>query len=192
MSKSTVIAEAENYSTGQADSTQMSTLYDDIVRNLGNMPLFVYNQSATIAAGTAVFDLTTLATAIPEFVSAFIFNDFQLSSMLLRDIEAVNQNWRNYPGNRVTTVVHEEEPEHSIAFYPVPRAPSSTLNVIAAIYPPGGTVPSVFEPMLVHQTLAREYGRPSNHQDLAFAAAAQQLAGFFMQAAQSQMTPPQR
>lgn len=191
MSKTTVIAEAENYSTGQADSTQMGTLYDDIVRNLGNMPLFVFNQSTTIAAGTAVFDLTTLA-AIPEYVAAFIFEDFQVSTMLLRDIEAASQNWRNYSGNRVTTVVREEEPEHSIAFYPVPRAPSSTLNVIAAIYPPGGTVPSVFEPMLVHQTLAREYGRPSNHQDLAFAAAAQQLAGFFMQAAQSQMTPPQR
>lgn len=191
MSKATVITEAENYSTGQADSTQMSALYDNIVNGLGDMPLFVQNQSATITALSSTYDLTTLTT-VPITVSAFIFDDFQMSVMALRDIEAVNQNWRNFKGNSVMTVVMEEEPSKTIAFYPIPRAPASTLNVIATVYPVDGTVPAVFEPMMVHQTLAREYGRPSNHQDTALAMAEQQLAGFFMQAAIAQMTPPQR
>lgn len=190
MSKASVVALALELSQGQGSPTNLDQLYDDIVVDVAQRSLFNVLETMPAVAGTATYQRPD---RIAEVLGLF-YDDTMLSLVTLRELEAVNPQWRDHAGRPVAYLI-EDLSHETFQLYPVPVTgstpvipvhgapfgldyPSDTIVVLGS--EKRQDMPEWMDLPLALLLLSREFGRPSQHTDKVFAGACRTLGALLM------------
>lgn len=177
--KADVLALVQMLGNNQPDGTTISALYDEIVNEWGARNFFISN--ATLIATTQANTEFTLPDPIRN-VGGVVWDDTILSNLTLRELEALNPEWRTESGTP-TAFTAETETAKVLALYPSPfgasSSPGATPDPLGVGYPTYNAVvfhsefrvdvPSYWELILALYILEREFIRESDHKDEVFA-----------------------
>lgn len=189
MTKAQIIALVEIYSKTLASSNTINTYFDEAVESLCKLPNppLVNCEAITITSGTAVMDYPTNAIKI----LAVFYTSRQLAYTLGRELEHYSGTWRDDSGTPIAYTLKEES-GRTYRLYPNPN--TSTVSSggaeplgedyaatagAAIMYSNNSTTGSFADWLaypLTFNVLAREFARPSAHQDLTFSTTCKQLS----------------
>ena len=172
------IVDLANIIAGTTGSTTtMNIYYDEVMRNLGtrfNPPLFESTTFA-ISSGTASYAWPSTACSVLAIYSSAGREILQANRT---ELDAYDDGWR---ASTSTDSYHfycvEEDTQRSFRLYPIPST-ASTGTVIMGVAS-SADVPDYFSFYVACNILAREFAKPSDHQDKQFAAAAEDVAKLF-------------
>ena len=169
-----------------ADTAATPKLYDDIIYELGQLPVLI--ECATLDVTLEQTSFTLPDDAI-ELLDVF-YDDMHLDRIRLLDLESLNESWRDETGIPIA-YVQENENERTFRLYPKPSQPSKPYNFLlglplAAGYPAytvlacytrySETLPFWLELPVTFELLSREFRRESEHKDFNYAQVASKLA----------------
>jgi len=171
VSKASVIQNVTNFTNGQADPVSAANYYDELVYDLGSMPVITNFTIYQVTKGVNGIDFADTLIAL----RGVVYDAKWLTEMRLRDLEAVAKMWRdiyNYPMAYAT----EEVDTNSIQLYATPKVPGATVTQTFGVnYPPNNivsfhteyrsTVPLWLEYYMLFATMGREFARSSDHTD---------------------------
>lgn len=189
MSRADVESVVSLLSNVQYDPAIFARLYQDVIRTLGPKWLTTAVPITFTAGSTSV----NLPDNLLEII-CIIYDDTVLSSLMLREMEALNPGWRNVSGSpRAYTI--ESETNKTIEVFPTPFTTSPPIIPVHGLptgrdYVPGNGIsihsesrldamPYLTLPLAL-KVLAREYVRESAHQDFAMGALCEQLGDLLL------------
>lgn len=183
-----------------ADTTATDSFQDDVIYELarGVYPDVLAQVGASFiaaVAGTERYLIPTASNARTPL--ALFYGDTQLLQLRKQEAWAYDQAWRNAPLPSV--IGYTYDPEDRVAFSLVPPPfrsggaiggntptnvtawPDGNITIIYATSDTAfaGTTYDDLKLPIALEVLAREFGRDSDHQDLAFAQYCHGLSGFF-------------
>lgn len=154
-----------NLSNGEADLTECGRIYDDVMANLGTMPVLVSYSSGQQTNGLAPLPANAVALLL-----AF-YNNEQLGELSIREADWLFPNWREATGTPFN-FVRESIISQAIQLVPTPNdanAPSFLASYTT------DTLPVYLQMPVALLVLADEYGRESDHQNIEIANACREL-----------------
>jgi hypothetical protein len=169
MAKADVLSLVDTLSNFQADATLTSTIYDEVVDELG--PANVITNTTLIS----INDVTefVLPTQVRNVIGV-IWDNQELGKLSLRELEALDPLWRQKRG-KPNSFTDQAETAKTLAFYPTPAVPTGSGSGTGATYPPYSVVtinseyradvPVYLELILACLVLEREFIRESDHRD---------------------------
>jgi len=172
-----------------ADQGMAGYYYDDIVRELGARPVFT---RATLRAVSANSGTVTLPAEAIEVFYVF-YDDRLLPPATLRQLEAVDPQWRDRRGTPQAYTM-EQEDDRTLRLFPVPDISSKAQSFafgepfgrdfpeagVTLVHTEDRELPDYLDLPAALEILAREMARESDHRDLEFAGLARQLADVTM------------
>ena len=188
--KTGVLALAQDLANQQAASTPLDQMYDDAMFDVAGQALFNVVEIMAATPGQAVYTRPGDTTDI----LAVFYDDTMLSLVTLRELETIRPDWRKWQGRPVAYLIEDQSndefrifpnpvttPDPLIPLHGAPFGldyPRDTLAVMASQR--RTDLPDWMDVPLALAVVAREYSRPSPHQDKVFAGAARQLAALFL------------
>lgn len=179
-----ILALALDLGLGQGDFAQMADFLDDVFIDLASRGWICALLALSAAKAQATYALPADAV---ELLAAF-HDDAELSPAMARDLDAVaSGDWRLRQG-RPSSVVREDEDDRTIRLFPIPDLASKApgTNALGDGFPVGAvhllylakvtTLPEWLALPAALLVNAREFARESDHRDLTFATACQQIA----------------
>jgi hypothetical protein len=184
-SKVDVLALAQILCANQADILTLIGYYSDAMADLARSFMFVETRLLPLVPGQASVE----PPAPTVWVHAVCYDDRDLAETPLLDLEVLSPQWRDKRG---TPFAYTQEDETTATFrmIPVPTVPSKAFSFIhgeplgidfpayvAAVFLSEARedVPRWLDLPIAFGLLAREFGRDSDHMDLAFAGACRQF-----------------
>lgn len=183
-----------------ADTTATNSFQDDVIFELsrGAYPDVLATVGASFVATTANTERYSIPTASSARTPLMIFWD-DLQLLLLRKQEAweYSQAWRDSPRHQVVGYTFDPEDRTAFSLVPPPSRAGATIGGntptsvttwpqenITIIYATSdtafaGTTYDDLKLPIALEVLAREFGRDSNHQDVAFSNYCHGMADFF-------------
>lgn len=181
-----MLALVNEFAFGLEGSPQVDGFYDDLMADAARWGVSTSVQLIPTTRGNGEYSMPDT-----EGRRCMLFyDDVQLSMIGIRDLVAVNPDWRDERG-RPDAYVTQGEDEHDVLLYPVPDVNSK--DFVFLLGSPMGRdfpdralgvvmgerrqdLPSWMDVPLALAVLAREYERESDHRDVAFAAACRQMS----------------
>jgi len=186
LSKQQVIDMAQDFCYNKADENALAVFYDDVFIELGlrRSPLFAKQSVLSVSSGTSTYTLPSDAVApITVFTGAT-----PLFSAKQHELRSVKLLWRSDTGRPVVYITDDDNPS-ILRLYPTPDYSASpappedgdlqpnNLTVIYSYIPQ--YIPDWISLYVVFRMLEREFSRPSDHRDAAYASACGKLAKLF-------------
>lgn len=181
-----ILALALDLCLQQGDLAQMADFADDVCIDLSLRGWLCELVPLVVASGQSTYTLPAEATSL---LAAF-YDDTELSAASIGAMGS-RADWRARPG-RPRTVVRETEADRTARVFPVPNVASAPAgaNPLGDGFPVGAihllvtekrtTLPEWLALPAALLVLAREFARESDHRDLTFAGACQQLADAYL------------
>ncbi len=192
MTKNEITALVQDISRDLADASSISAYYDEIIEELGKRedPPIVERGLEIFASGTSSYTYPT--TAI-EILYAF-HASYHLTHITQETLEAYNKDWRSDSGIPKAWKT-EKENARTFRLYPNPNVTSSSLavgatepfgehfpaNSGALIYSDSreSSISDMIGLYVAFRVLYKEFVRPSDHQDVAWAMLHKQISDMF-------------
>jgi hypothetical protein len=179
MNKTEILSLVGDLSLGRADaSSAASYLDEELERFASNSNTLSLTADVVTVAGTAVYNLS----GMQHSVLALFHRGKQLQPSVIDEVE-IYPTWRT-DSDQPRAYFLEAETEGAFRLYPSPNTSGTTdLTLIATIMPDASySMPDWLGFIFAWKVLAREFARPSDHQDIEFAAACEQFAStlFFL------------
>jgi hypothetical protein len=193
MSKLSVLSLAKRLSSNLADDQQIERYYDEVVLDLGKLPILV--KATIIAVGP---DASGPPYDLPEEVIEplqWYYDDTMLPVATSLELQQFNLDHQALKGKPLVVDLDMEQSTRQFSLVPDPTVPSEAPNFFfgrpfGVDYPHHAVVlihtenkahvPRWLELPVALFILAREFSRESNHTDLAFAAQCARLAQALM------------
>lgn len=191
MSKADVLALVQTLCGSQADTATIDRYYDDAVHDLAKREWLTNATLLPVTATTAEY--TTVAPLVA--VLDAIYDNVVLDLAPLRDLEAIDPEWRSRTGHPLAYTV-EDEPADTVRLYPAPDCASGPFiwlhgsplgldypaNALCVIHTETRTdIPAWLELPVALRICGVEFTRDSNHRDPVFARYCARLADFLIQ-----------
>lgn len=190
MTKAEVITLVEDIARVTVDGDTIDRYYADVLEEIGkwvNAPLLNV-EIVEITSGTAAYGYPTNAVAI----IALFHTDRHLSKTSLIELEGYSSTWRDDTGDP-WAYTEDEQAKRTYLLYPEPDDTSGAMfgwNLMGADMPSDagvvvfserreGDIPDWIGLYITFEILARDFAKPSEYQDKAFA----ELCGGVAQAA---------
>jgi hypothetical protein len=185
MSKSTVLQLIDDIAFGMESASPVGAFYDDLMWDAARWGV---STNVVLIPATARFPTYTTPANEARIYGIF-YDDVLLSLMTLRQLEAVNAQWRDELG-RSRSYISQDEPEHSFTVYPTPNEDSQSFVFLfgsplgrdfparalgAIIGERRDDLPGWLDIPLALSVLGREYERDSEHADPTFAKACRSI-----------------
>ena len=189
MTKTTIIAFAEMIANVSLDADTINVYFSDILNEWGKNPStpLVDVQQQDVTAGTATYSLPDAAVKLLHL----FYEGTHLASNTESDLDALSPNWKSDTGDP-REYTRDKIDEGSYRVYPIPTSstgvqPAFTGEFFGEDYPPDSLaaiiserreedIPDWFGVGVAFDINAREFLRPSNHQDVAFATVCKAVA----------------
>lgn len=169
MAKADVLTLVSNFGVNAVDANETTVLYDEVVRELGLKEVLIGTESIDVKAGTPVYATLDDNMELLEMYG----NGGRIDKASIAALQALfGSDWRNRKGTPLA-YTEQEVDDGKFRLVPQPTAPD-TLTLIRDEAPVD--VPLWLEVPVALEVLSREYSRESDHQDIAFAKLAHQLA----------------
>lgn len=191
MSKADVLQLVDELARGRADLGACEKYYTDIAYEMAKAGLITNASIIELTADTGSYTFPDDAVDIV----GILYDGVHLMPSMKQAIEWKDSGWRDRRGAPQAYVI-EDEQDRTFRLYPKPDADTGFLGGTFRFgenYPPYSALmlytqnredlPEVFDLYIVCTILSREFTRESDHRDLEFASAAQQLAQLFLQMA---------
>lgn len=196
MNKSTIIQLVEDIARVTLDPDTIARYYDDALEDVCKFdrPPLVTSEMIEITAGTATYDYPTDAVKI---VNAF-YDSTQLLPCIISALDAYSDDWRDDSGDP-WAFTRDETDKDTYTLYPNPQSSSGAFSfpnaapmgedfpddTVVLIYSQrrDDDIPDWLVFVLVFDILAREFARPSDHQDAEFSDACRSASQLFLVAA---------
>jgi len=192
MTKNDILDLVQDIARDQANDTAISAYYDEEVEALGKLPNppLVERDLVGFTSGTAAYAYPTNAIEVLYLFHA----SYQLAQVTKETLEAYDMEWRSGSGvPKAFKLGHEDARTYRL--YPNPNVTSDALG-IGATEPFGEDFPTnsgaviysdsresdisdMIGLYLAFRVLYKEFVRPSDHQDVAWAMLHKQIADLF-------------
>ena len=192
MTKNDILDLIQDIARDEADTDAISAYYDEIVEELGKLPdpPMVERDLLTVTSGTATYDYPAAAVELLYYFQ----HAYQLPHITEETLEAYEITWRDDSGAPRAWKTNEEN-AREFRLYPNPNITSTALGV-GATEPFGEDFPTNMGALIYSDTresdisdmvglyitfrvLHKEFVRPSNHQDVAWAMLHQEISDVF-------------
>lgn len=189
MSKADVLALVADLGGSRCDAGVANQYYDDVAYELARASQTLEINLIPSVADTAQYAYPSDAVNL----LAVFYDDKQLSRATIREMDAHSINWRDERGTP-DDVVTEFEDAKTFRLAPTPDRASADFIFMgtplgseypeytcAALYQQKrDDLPAYFDLYMALEILSREFSRESDHRDLRFAQACQQLAALVL------------
>jgi hypothetical protein len=187
VSKVTVSQIVNELANNAADPVSTSNFYDEVVYDLGRLPVYTNFFITAVVAGQNGITLPGSLISL----RGIVYDDKWLTEVRLREIEPLTKMWRDITNAYPQAYVIEVDATNVVTLYPVPSVTGAVVTqVFGATYPAGNCVsfhteyrvngPQWIEWYLIFATLAREFSRASDHADPDAATAAEAISKFIL------------
>lgn len=191
--KDDVLALALALSRGRGDTGMMDQYYEDITYEMAKQEILTAAVVTPMVGDTGGYNFPDDAVDL----LAVIYDNIQLGKSGRQEIEWQDRGWRARVG-RPKTYLFEDETLRTFRLYPKPEVSSHDMlwsgMPLGNDYPVGSAVviytqkrhclPEYYTLYAACEILSREFKRESDHMDLKFAEACEQLSRLFFQMVQ--------
>lgn len=186
MSKARVDQRISDYGASQTETLFTDSYYDDLLQEVGELPIVVKAELVDMVKNTGVYTLPQNAVGLMRV----FYDDVDLPQIGRRDLDAISLKWRDESG-KPQAYVTEAEGERFFRLYPKPDRDSASFvplfgepfgrdfpQYAAATLQTEGPndMPDWMDLPLSFGVLAQEFSRDSAHQDYAYAGLCQRLS----------------
>ena len=179
MTKTTIATLVGNLCHDLDDSTEISTFHDDVMEEISKSPRspFVDYDTISIVSGTSQYNFPSDAIRM----LALFYKDAHLSPSTISDLEAYDKDWLTTTGDP-WAFTPEDRSYRKYRLFPEPDE-SGDDNVALYTDKRDDSIEDWIALGMAHDILAKEFARPSDHQDVAYAAACDKMAKLIYQMA---------
>lgn len=174
MARADVLQLVSDLALSQSDATEVGVLYDEVVRELGFYEFLTGTEQIAVSANAAAYKVATDTIRILEVIDSTVGRLDRVDGRSLRSV--FGAGWRNKVGTPIAHTATEASSD-TIQLVPIPQQPS-TLTVIRT--EARTDVPVWLELAIALEIVHREFLRESNHQDIAYAQTARDLANMLL------------
>lgn len=191
MSKADVLQLVAELSRGRADPGTCEKYYTDVAYEMAKAGIVMNVSIVELNAGDGTY--TIPADAV--LVVGMLYDGVQIVPSARQAVEWRNPDWRSRVGPPQTYVM-EDEQARTFRLFPAPDSDTGFLGNVLRFgenYPPYSValvyaqnredMPEIYTLYMVCTILNREFTRESDHRDLQFAGACDQLSQLFMKMA---------
>lgn len=179
MTKTTIITLAQDLCYDKANAAQLGTYFDDVMEELCKLPncpfINTYTDASVAAQGNYDFPLNAVR------ILAIFYKGSSLSYATVQQLEAYDIDWRNL-GDDPLFYVFEDLTSRVYNLSPVPATNSDDIIVVHTDNR-STDIEDWAALSIALAMLAKEFARPSDHQDPAFAEACKVGSQLLQQAA---------
>lgn len=169
MSKATILTLVSDMSLAQSNATEVSIIYDEVIRELGFVEVLTSTELIAVTGGTSTYALAPLNIRGLEFYLSTGF----LTMSDGRGLGALfGSDWRNRTGAPVA-YTYDDETSGDFRLVPAPVS-DDILTVIRT--DARQDIPTWLDLPVTFEILAREYLRESDHQDIELATLCKAMA----------------
>lgn len=175
MAKADIIGLVSQFCLGQTADPEATTYCNEVIRELGFVELLVGTETMPIIDEESVYETEPNTIRTLEFHTGHYGRLDRIDAQSLET--TFSAQWRAHATTPMAvTHTHEQQPEFRLV--PEPTA-LDTLTIIRTEF--RDDVPVWLELPIAFETMSREFGRESDHQDLELAEATTRVAALLFQ-----------